>query len=220
MTGGKGSRQPGLIFQRNVPGTTDILKTKTVGIAGLGGLGSNVAVSLVRSGVGRLILVDHDVVELSNLNRQFYFLEDVGKKKTDALSGYIQRINPEVVLETHWVTLNRRNTGGLFRDADLLIEALDRAEEKAWLIESWCGFFPDRPIVVASGLAGYGRTAQLRVERSGNIYICGDGKSESKMGLNAARVALVANMQANVAVEILLGGEPVPNGFSDGSRQP
>jgi sulfur carrier protein ThiS adenylyltransferase len=192
------------IFMRNVPGTTDILKQKTVGIAGLGGLGSNVAVSLVRSGVGRLILADHDVVEFSNLNRQVYILEDVGKKKTDALASYLKKINPELILEPHQVRLTPRNIDSIFHGADLLIEAFDQAREKAWLIESWCGLFAERPIIVASGLAGYGRTEQLRVERSGNIYICGDGKSDSKIGLNAARVALVANMQANVAVEILI----------------
>jgi sulfur carrier protein ThiS adenylyltransferase len=195
------------IFQRNVPGTTDILRQKTVAIAGLGGLGSNAAISLVRCGVGKLIVVDHDLVDLSNLNRQFYFLEDVGKKKTDALVRYMKKINPELILDAHWITLTKTNICEIFEQADLLIEAFDKAEEKAWLIETWCNCFADRPIIVASGLAGYGKTDQLRIDRSGNIFICGDGISDSKMGLNAARVAMVANMQANVAVEILINQE-------------
>ncbi|MCK4835849.1 MAG: sulfur carrier protein ThiS adenylyltransferase ThiF [Candidatus Aminicenantes bacterium] len=203
----EGQPKTSQIFQRNVPGTTDILLNKTVAIAGLGGLGSNVAVSLVRCGVGKLIVADHDVVELSNLNRQFYFLKDVGKKKTDAIAGYLKKINPELILDTHWIILNQTNVCDIFKEADLLIEAFDKAEEKAWLIETWCGCFADRPIIVASGLAGYGKTDLLRVERSGNIFICGDGKSDSSMGLNAARVAVVANMQANVAVEILISQE-------------
>lgn len=207
MPGDKGPSKLEQIFQRNVPGTTDILKRKTVAVAGLGGLGSNVAISLVRSGVGRLILADHDLVELSNLNRQSYFLADVGKRKTDALVRYLNDINPELILTAHWITLTRMNIGEIFKEADLLIEAFDMAEEKAWLIETWCSLFSDRPIIVASGLAGYGKTDELRVERSGNIYICGDGKSDSKMGLNAARVALVANMQANVAIEVLIDQE-------------
>jgi len=141
------------IFKRNVPGLTDILSKKTAGIAGLGGLGSNVAVSLVRSGLGKLIVADYDTVELSNLNRQFYFLEDIGKKKTEALAVYLKNINPGLILEAHWIKLDRKNVCNVFKDANILIEAFDKAEEKAWLIE--------------------------------------------------ARVAIVANIQANVAIEIL-----------------
>ncbi len=191
------------IFKRNVPGLTDILSKKTAGIAGLGGLGSNVAVSLVRSGLGKLIVADYDTVELSNLNRQFYFLEDIGKKKTEALAVYLKKINPGLILDAHWIKLNRKNVCNVFKGANILIEAFDKAEEKAWLIEAWSECFPEKPIIVASGLAGYGKTDLLRVERSGNIFICGDGKSDSSLGLNAARVAIVANIQANVAIEIL-----------------
>ncbi len=191
------------IFKRNVSGLTDILSKKTAGIAGLGGLGSNVAVSLVRSGLGKLIVADYDTVELSNLNRQFYFLEDIGKKKTEALAVYLKKINPGLILDAHWIKLNRKNVCKVFKGANVLIEAFDKAEEKAWLIETWSECFPEKPIIVASGLAGYGKTDLLKVERSGNIFICGDGKSDSSMGLNAARVAIVANIQANVAIEIL-----------------
>lgn len=204
MPGNKKPSGTEQIFLRNVPGTREILKGKTVGIAGLGGLGSHVAISLVRSGVGSLILADHDVIEPSNLNRQGYFLKDVGKKKTEALARYLKEINPEVVLAAHWLKLTPLNMGGIFKQADLLVEAFDRAEDKAWLIEAWCGLFPQRPIIVASGLAGYGKTGALKVVRSGTIFVCGDGESDSGMGLNAARVALVANMQANVAVEVLV----------------
>ena len=195
------------IFERNVPGITNILLKKTIGIAGLGGLGSNIAVSLVRSGVGRLLVADYDRVEPSNLNRQFYFLEDIGKKKTEALSVYLKKINPGLILETNWIKLSRSNVCDVFKKADLLIEAFDKAEEKAWLIEAWSECFPKKPIIVASGLAGYGKTEMLKIERSGNLYICGDGMSESIMGLNAARIAIVANMQANMAIELLVNNE-------------
>jgi sulfur carrier protein ThiS adenylyltransferase len=204
MTKNREPKNVSHIFKRNVPGITDILLNKTIGIAGLGGLGSNVAVSLVRSGVGKLIIADYDRVEPSNLNRQFYFLGDIGKKKTDALSVYLKGINPGVILETIYLKLSRSNVCEIFKNTDLLIEAFDKAEEKAWLIETWNDCFPTKPIIVASGLAGYGKTEMLTIERSGNIYICGDGKSESSIGLNAARVAIVANMQANKAIEILV----------------
>jgi sulfur carrier protein ThiS adenylyltransferase len=192
------------IFKRNVPGVRDILLKKTVAVAGCGGLGSNAAVALVRAGIGKIIIVDHDVVELSNLNRQYFFIDDVGKKKTDAIAVHLKAINPELKLVTHFIELTPKNVPKLFKEADLLIEAFDRAERKAWLIETWCTHFPDRPVICASGLAGYGNTSSLRVKRSGNIVICGDEESDMSMGLTSSRVAIAANMQVNVAIEILV----------------
>jgi sulfur carrier protein ThiS adenylyltransferase len=192
------------IFKRNVPGVRDILLKKTVAVAGCGGLGSNAAVALVRVGIGKLIIVDPDVVELSNLNRQYFFIDDVGKKKTDAIAVHLKAINPQLNLVTHFIELTTGNVPELFKEADLLIEAFDRAERKAWLIETWCMHFPDRPVICASGLAGYGNTSSLQVKRSGNIVICGDEESDMSMGLTSSRVAIAANMQVNVAIEILV----------------
>ena len=146
------------LFERNVPGTLEILQKSAVGIAGCGGLGSNAAVSLVRAGIGKLILADHDVVEESNLNRQYYFQPDIGKKKVEALTYHLKAINPEIKLETIDNQISASDVSQIFKDADILIEAFDRAESKAWLIESWCMAFPKRPIVCASGLSGVGNT--------------------------------------------------------------
>jgi sulfur carrier protein ThiS adenylyltransferase len=192
------------IFKRNVPGVRDILLKKTVAAAGCGGLGSNAAVALVRAGIGTLIIADFDIVELSNLNRQYFFIDDVGKKKTDAIAVHLKAINPGLNLVTHFIELTPENVPELFKEADLLIEAFDRAERKAWLIETWCTHFPDRPVICASGLAGYGNTSSLKVKRSGNIVICGDEESDMSMGLTSSRVAIAANMQANAAIEILV----------------
>ncbi len=192
------------IFERNVPGTREILSKKTVAISGCGGLGSNAAVALARAGIGKLVIADPDVVELSNLNRQYYFLDDVGKKKTDALTSHLLNINPGLRVESHFTELTKENICQLFKEADLLIEAFDKAESKAWLIEAWCTHFPDRPIVCGSGLSGYGNTTTLTVQRSGNIVMCGDFETDMSMGLTSSRVAIVANMQANEAIEILV----------------
>jgi len=192
------------IFERNVPGVRDILSKRTVAIAGCGGLGSNAAVSLVRAGIGKLVIADNDVVEVSNLNRQYYFLEDIGKKKTEALSSHLLAINPHLKLESHFTELTPGNICQIFKDADLLIEAFDRAESKAWLIETWCTHFPDKPVICASGLSGYGNTGSLTVKRSGNIVMCGDGETDKSMGLTSSRVAIAANMEANEAIEILV----------------
>jgi sulfur carrier protein ThiS adenylyltransferase len=196
------------IFKRNVPGTRELLLRKTVALAGCGGLGSNAAVALVRAGIGKLIITDHDRVEFSNLNRQYYFLGDLGKKKTEALAAHLKDINPGVVIEAHFLELTPARVGELFREADLLIEAFDRAESKAWLLEAWCTLFPQRPVICASGLSGYGDTSSLRVRRSGNIVICGDERTDQSIGLTSARVAIAANMEANVAIEILVNEQP------------
>jgi sulfur carrier protein ThiS adenylyltransferase len=192
------------VFDRNVPGSTEILEKRTVGIAGCGGLGSNAAISLVRAGVGGLILADFDSVEESNLNRQCFFLDDVGKMKVDAVAARLRRINPAVRLMLHRDRLDPLLVGQVFATADLLIEAFDQAESKQWLIEAWCGAYPDRPVVAASGVSGLGNTERMRVRRIGQIVVCGDETSVMSEGLCAPRVAIAANMQANVAVELLL----------------
>jgi sulfur carrier protein ThiS adenylyltransferase len=192
------------IFDRNVPGSTEILQRCTVGIAGCGGLGSNAAVALVRAGVGRLILIDHDVVEKSNLNRQAFFLEDIGRPKVEALASRLRSINPGLLLEVHRLALDPASVAAVFASAQLLVEAFDRAENKHWLIEAWCRAFPERPIVVASGLAGVGATEAMRVRRAGRIIVCGDEASEMVEGLCAPRVMLAASMEANEAVAWLV----------------
>ncbi len=197
------------IFERNVPGTREVLARKVVAVAGCGGLGSNAAVALVRAGIGKLIIADFDVVELSNLNRQYYFLQDVGKKKNEALTAHLLNINPRLEIQSHFLKLTPENMCQVFDEADLLVEAFDRAESKVWLIETWCTTFPGKPIVCASGLSYYGRTGDLVVRRSGRIVMCGDFETDMSMGLCSARVAIAANMTANEAIEILVNSDKV-----------
>jgi len=192
------------IFERNVPGTRGILSKKTAAVAGCGGLGSNAAVALARAGIGKLIIADFDKVELSNLNRQYYFLPDVGKLKTQALSAHLWAINPDLQIEAFCVELSPKNVPLLFKEADLLIEAFDKAESKMWLIETWCTHFPRKPAICASGISGYGSTSALTVRQAGHIIVCGDQKTDMSMGLISSRVAIAANMEANVAIEWLI----------------
>ncbi len=190
------------IFARNVPGATALLQQRTVAVAGCGGLGSNAAVALVRGGVGHLILIDHDIVEPSNLNRQHYFLDDIDRLKVEALADHLRRINPAVGLELWARRIGPRDVAALV-GADLLVEAFDRAEAKRWLLEAWCAAFPDRWVVAASGLSGLGHTDAITVRRSGRIIMCGDFTSDMAEGLCAARVTMVAAMQANEAIACL-----------------
>ncbi|MBN1357070.1 sulfur carrier protein ThiS adenylyltransferase ThiF [bacterium] len=192
------------LFDRNVPGTTPVLNQMRVGIAGCGGLGSIAAVSLARAGLGYLILADYDRIELSNLNRQHYFVSDIGRYKTDALAEHLRAVNPRIRLTLHSCRLTPENLLNIYSTADLLIEAFDRAEDKIWLIETWSRGASSKPVIVGNGLAGYGRNHEIQITRTGNVYFCGDMTSQMSMGLCAPRVAIVANMQANLAVELLM----------------
>ncbi len=193
------------LFARNVKGMTDNLQRRIIGVAGCGGLGSNAAVALVRAGVGRLVIADFDRVEISNLNRQHFFQNDLGQEKANVLAKHLKAINPNVKVDAHVIRLTPENTLGLFKNVDLMIEAFDQADAKKWLIETWCRAFPQRHLICGNGISGYGETDALHVLRAGsNLWFCGDGKTEMAMGLCSARVSLVASMQANLAIELLM----------------
>jgi sulfur carrier protein ThiS adenylyltransferase len=193
-------------FARRDCAVLEALRRSTVGIAGAGGLGSNVAVSLARAGVGRLVIADFDTIEPSNLNRQQYTIDQVGRVKVEALKENLLRINPFSVYEIHNVRITRKNAADVFRSVDVLVEAFDRAEAKEMLIETCLRRYPGRPIVAASGLAGYGKNRALHTRRLGNLFVCGDEDSQSPKGISpmAPRVGIVANMQANLVVELLV----------------
>lgn len=196
------------LYSRNPPGSLDRLKDKVVGIAGAGGLGSNIAVSLLRSGVQRFIIADHDRVELSNLNRQHYFADQVGMDKTAALAQNLRRINPYVEVISHCLRITADNLAVIFASAQLLLEAFDAAEMKAIAAQSWTKAYPDRFLVMGSGVSGYGGSSAIGVTVRGRLIICGDQETPCtpEAGLTAARLGIVAQMQANAALEILLDG--------------
>jgi len=187
----------------------EILKTKIVGIAGCGGLGSNCAVALARVGLGTLVIADFDIVSQSNLNRQYYFSDQIGLKKTQALRENIQRIDSRVKVISHETKLTRENIPVIFQGCDVVVEAFDLAEEKEMLIETMLGEMPLTPLVVGLGMAGWGMNESIHYRTAGNLHICGDEISEISMELPpiAPRVGIVANMQANVVVEILLNSK-------------
>jgi len=197
-------------FARHDPKVLRVLRQSAVGLAGAGGLGSNVAVALVRAGIGQLIVADFDRLETSNLNRQQYFWNQVGRVKVEALAENLRRIHPFTQITAHHVRLSRKNVARLFAGADLLVEAFDRAGQKQMLIETWIEAFPDRPVIAASGLSGYGGNRKIHERRVGNLYLVGDESSEPSPGVSpmAPRVGVVAHMQANLAVELLMKLRP------------
>ncbi|MEI6891030.1 MAG: sulfur carrier protein ThiS adenylyltransferase ThiF [Pontiella sp.] len=195
-----------LMVSRHTPGVHKKIKGATVGIAGLGGLGSAIAVALARIGVGKLILVDFDVVEPSNLNRQQYFIDQLGLTKAAALEANLKRINPYVVYATHCTKVTPENISDLFGEVDVMVEAFDRPDQKAMLLQHFKG----APLVAASGMAGYGSGETIGVRKMGDrIYIVGDRETGAApgCGLMAPRVGICAHMQANMVLRILLGEE-------------
>jgi sulfur carrier protein ThiS adenylyltransferase len=186
----------------------DILKAKSVGIAGCGGLGSNCAVALARVGVGKIIIADFDVVNEGNLNRQYYTYDQIGEIKAFALKNNINKINPFIEIEAHNIELNAENIPNYFKNCDVIVEAFDLAEMKQMIIETVLSEMPDKPIVSGIGLAGWGDSNSIKVCQFGNLYICGDLTKEVSETLPplAPRVGIVANMEANVVMEILLNG--------------
>ena len=182
------------------------ISSATVAICGLGGLGSNIAISLARAGVGKMILIDFDKVDITNLHRQQYKAKQSGLNKTDALFENLREIAPYVELETHTERITEENAAGMLQGADIICEAFDSAECKAMLVNLVLETMPDKYIVVASGMAGMGSANTIQTRKvSKRFFICGDGESDvSEAGsLVSSRVMLCAAHQAHTVLRIL-----------------
>ena len=183
------------------------LKKFCVGIAGAGGLGSNCAIDLARTGVGRLIISDFDVVNWSNLNRQYYFFDQIGEKKVYALRKNISRINKEIIVETHDTKLDPESIRSIYSKCDIIVEAFDEASMKEMLAETVLATWPEKVLVMGSGMAGWGNSNILKERYLGDkLVVCGDEVSEvsEESPPLAPRVGIVASMQANAVVDILM----------------
>ena len=194
------------ITARNIPGIQEKLKNGKVAIAGLGGLGSNIAVMLARIGVGKLLLVDFDKVEPSNLNRQYYDTSHLGMLKTDALKNQIEKINPFIETETHSVTITEENAAEIFKDYRIICEAFDNPQNKAFLANTLLET-GQKKIIAASGMAGFGSANKIKTKKMfKNLYLCGDSEPAEQAGIGfmAPRVMVCAGHQANMALRLLL----------------
>lgn len=179
-----------------------------VAICGLGGLGSRVAELLTRAGVGYLRLIDFDRLEATNLNRQWYFMEQLGRYKAEALADNLRRITPYAELDVHTVRITEDNLVSLLADLDVIVEAFDNATCKAMLVNGVREQFPRCHLVAASGMAGFASANAMRVRRlSENFYLCGDGRSAADAGdgLYGARVNICSAQEALVVLQLLAG---------------
>ena len=198
--------------ERHSPEKQKHLSAGRVAIAGLGGLGSNVAYALARIGVGHLHLIDFDVVDITNLNRQQYFMEHIGMYKTDALKSLLLKINPYLDIYTDCVKVTEENLKTLFRDESIVCEAFDNPEAKAMLVNGILEHFPEKKLVSATGMAGYGSSNTIRTQKlMKNFYLCGDRETAPTYGngLMAPRVAICAAHEANMITRLILGEEDV-----------
>ena len=201
-----------MMMARHTPEVHKRLKHGRVAIAGLGGLGSNIAVMLARIGVGQLLLVDFDIVEPSNLNRQNYYISHLGMPKTLALHSQLAEINPFIQIETRMVRVEAENVAELFGDYAILCEAFDKPDAKAMLVNAALEKLPDVTIVAASGMAGFSSSNSIKTTRPlERLYVCGDLENGARIGtgLMAPRVQICAGHQANMILRLLVGTEEI-----------
>ena len=184
----------------------NIFESATVAVCGLGGLGSNIAFALAHAGIGKLILIDFDIVDITNLHRQQYKASQIGMNKTDALRDNLFEIAPYAAITTHSVRISQDNAEELLKKADVICEAFDDAESKAMLVNIVLEKMPEKYLVAASGMAGFGSANTVLTRRiSKRFYLCGDGTSDvhSEGSLVASRVMLCAAHQAHTVLRIL-----------------
>ena len=189
----------GTTFQKKISSTT-------VAVCGLGGLGSNIAISLARAGIGKLILIDFDKVDITNLHRQQYKANQIGMCKTEALQNNLKEINPYLETKIHTICLDESNAKDVLADADIICEAFDNAEAKANIVNFVLSEMPDKYIVAASGMAGLDSANLIKTRKvSKRFYLCGDEVSDIKdgIGLVSTRVMLCAAHQAHTVLRII-----------------
>lgn len=204
-------KRHGAALQEKIAGTT-------VAVCGLGGLGSNIAIALARAGIGRLLLFDFDVVDVSNLHRQQYKAAQVGQPKAQALASNLREIAPYASLDARRVKITEENGPELLKEADIVCEAFDEAEQKAMLVNLVLETMPEKYLVAASGMAGIDDANQIQTKKvMERFFVCGDGVSdvENGMGLFSTRVLVCAAHQAHAIIRIIAGQPENPESLHE-----
>ena len=196
------------LIERHGKDLQEKFSSATVAVCGLGGLGSNIAIALARAGIGKLILIDFDCVDITNLHRQQYKATQIGLYKSDALAENLLEIAPYTEIKTVTAKITEENFADLLKGADVVCEAFDNAEAKAMLVNGVLEQLPDCYLVAASGMAGMDTPNTIRTRKvMGRFYLCGDETNDvaDTIGLVAPRVMLCAAHQAHTVLRILAG---------------
>lgn len=186
------------------------LRNARVAVAGLGGLGSNIAVMLARSGVGELLLVDFDTVDVTNLNRQMYLIPQLGKPKAEALPEILYQINPYLTYRSVCIKVTPGNVKELFSEYPIVCEAFDKPDQKAMLVRELLMQCPKTIVVSGNGMAGYADANEIRTcQVMKRLYVCGDQSTDvgNGIGLIAPRVAVCAAHEANKVLQLIMQTE-------------
>ena len=186
------------------------LRNARVAVAGLGGLGSNIAVMLARSGVGELLLVDFDTVDVTNLNRQMYLIPQLGKPKAEALPEILYQINPYLTYRSVCIKVTPDNVKELFSEYPIVCEAFDKPDQKAMLVRELLMQCPETTVVSGNGMAGYADANEIRTcQVMKRLYVCGDQSTDAGngIGLIAPRVAVCAAHEANKVLQLIMQTE-------------
>ncbi len=184
------------------------LENASVAVCGLGGLGSNISIALARAGVGKLHIIDYDRVDISNINRQQYFLEQIGQLKTKALFDTLKRIAPYCEIKMDNIKLSDDNMKDTLSNEGIIVEAFDKPDQKAMLVNYVLENMPDKYLVAGSGMAGLAPSNMITTKRiMKRFYLCGDGVSDvaDDVGLISARVLICAAHQAHAVIRIIAG---------------
>lgn len=198
------------ISKRNAPNSLNLLKNARVGIAGAGGIGSNLALNLARVGVGHLHIIDFDSVELVNLNRQNFFLSDVGRLKVEALKEQIFAINPFIDVTCENLKITQDNASEIFKNDDIVCEAFDDENAKSMLANEILSNYEDKFVVASSGMAGYTIRDEFGVKGFGKrLFLCGDFSNDDifEFGVMSPKVCMCAALCANVVINLILKGK-------------
>ena len=186
------------------------LRNARVAVAGLGGLGSNIAVMLARSGIGELLLVDFDTVDVTNLNRQMYLIPQLGKPKAEALPEILYQINPYLTYRSVCIKVTPNNVKELFSEYPIVCEAFDKPDQKAMLVRELLMQCPKTTAVSGNGMAGYADANEIRTcQVMKRLYVCGDQSTDvgNGIGLIAPRVAVCAAHEANKVLQLIMQTE-------------
>lgn len=196
------------LIDRHGPTLYERFSSATVAVCGLGGLGSNIANALARAGIGKLVLIDFDRVDITNLHRQQYKANQIALYKADALAENLSEIAPYTEIQTVTAKITEENFADLLKDADVVCEAFDNAESKAMLVNGVLEQLPHCYLVAASGMAGMDTPNTIKTRKvMKRFYLCGDEVSDvaDTIGLVAPRVMLCAAHQAHTVLRILAG---------------